>query len=161
MRGHMQHPYNAPHQKVCESGCGAMFTPKGQRSPLADMKSAQHGASPLSSVRLGRRGLGRGQNMEIDLRGRGRVGVGSGIWDVTRKSKDVSPDVSFPGKHPPPRPPPSVPDRDLRSLNPTPTPRRPDPPPSRKLRVDVSRTGVSTDTVKCGERSVGVSSLRH
>ena len=74
------------------------------------MKSAQHGASPLSSVRSGRRGVGRGQNMEIDLRGRGRVGVGSGIWDVTMKSKVTR----FRKTRPPP--PLRVPDRDLGGL---------------------------------------------
>ena len=60
----------------------------------------------LSSVRSGRRGVGRGLGYEVEVRGRGRVGgreqgrVGSGTSSGNS--------VTFPGKHPP-----SDPDRDL------------------------------------------------
>ena len=94
------------------------------------MKIAQHGASALSSVRSGRSGSNGGQDMKL----RSEVGVGSGsgrVWDVTRKSSVVS------GENTPPLTPTAT-----SEVNPTPTPRRPDPPPSRKLRVDVSHWNI-------------------
>ena len=84
-------------------------------------ESAQHGATALSSVRSGRRGVGRGIGYENWVPRSGSDRVGSGlkrVQEIQCRFRENTP--------------PSDPDRDLGG-QPTPTPRRPDPPAEAKV----------------------------
>jgi len=81
------------------------------------MKSAQHGASPLSSMGSGRRGSGQGIRYETWAPRSRSARVGSGLKRVQEKQ------CRFRENTPPPTPTPTS------EVNPFADPRRPDPTP--------------------------------
>ena len=82
-----------------------------------DMKSAQHGASPLSSMGSGRRGSDGGSDMKL----RSEVEVGSGVGSGVGRHQEIQ--CRFRENTPPPTP------TATSEVNPSADPRRPDPTP--------------------------------